>query len=54
METKLHILFAKPKTLMLKTHVIIVKKQEPHFMQDLLYVYHPPMKGKHKYIGLLL
>jgi hypothetical protein len=48
METKLHILMATLKTLMLRTHVAIVKKQEPHLMWDLLYVYHPPMMGKHK------
>jgi hypothetical protein len=48
METKLHTLQAALKALMLKTPIPIVKKQKPHPMWDLLYVCHPPMKGKHK------
>jgi hypothetical protein len=38
METKLHTSLATLKAPMLKTHVVIVKKQEPHQMYDLLYV----------------
>jgi hypothetical protein len=48
METKLHISLATLKALMLKTPSAIVKTQEPHLMWDLLYVYHPPRKGKQK------
>jgi hypothetical protein len=48
METKLHTLLVALKALVLKTLLAIVKKYEPHLMQDLLYAYHPPMKGKHK------
>jgi hypothetical protein len=48
METKLHTMLATLKPLMLKTNDAIVKKQESHMMQNLLYVYHPPIKGKHK------
>jgi hypothetical protein len=36
------------EVLMLKTFALIVKKQEPHLMEDLLYAYHLPTKGKHK------
>jgi len=42
------------KALMLKTLAPIVKKQEPHLMEDLMYVYHLSRKGKHKMAGLLL
>jgi hypothetical protein len=48
METKLHTTLATLKALMLKTHDTIVKKQKSHMMQDILCVYHLPMKGKHK------
>jgi hypothetical protein len=48
METKLHILLVALKALMLIILVMIVKIQEPHLMQGLLYVYHPSRKGKHK------
>ncbi len=48
METKLHTSLIALKALMLKILASIVKKQEPHLMQDLLYAYHPPTKGKHK------
>jgi hypothetical protein len=48
METKLNTMLATLKALMLKTHDAIIKKQESHMMQNLLYVYHMPMKGKHK------
>ncbi len=48
MEIKLHIMLATLKALMLKTHDAIVKKQESYLMQDILYVYHQPTKGKHK------
>ncbi len=54
METKLHTSLATQKNLMLKILIVIIKKQEPHLMQNPLYVYHPPTKGKHKQGGLLL
>jgi hypothetical protein len=41
-------MLATLKALMLKTHDAIVKKQESYLMQDILYVYHQPTKGKHK------
>jgi hypothetical protein len=47
-ETKLHIMLATLKALMLKTHDVIVKKQESYMMQDILYVYHLPTKIKQK------
>jgi hypothetical protein len=47
-ETKLHASLVALKDLMLITPPTIIKTQEPHLMQDLLYVYHPPRKGKHK------
>jgi hypothetical protein len=47
-ETKLHTSLAALKDLMLITLPTIIKTQEPHLMQDLLYVHHPPKKGKHK------
>ncbi len=49
METKLHTSLATLKALMLKIPATIVKKQEPHLMQDLLYAYHLQMKGKNTY-----
>ncbi len=54
METKLHTSLATLKVLMLNFFIAIIKKQEPHLMQNLLYVYRPPTKGKHKQGGLLL
>jgi hypothetical protein len=47
-ETQLHSSLATLKTLMLKIYTVIIKKQEPHLMQELLHVYHPPTKGKRK------
>jgi hypothetical protein len=41
-------LMATLKALMLITPFTIVKMQEPHLMQDLLYVYHSPTKGQHR------
>jgi hypothetical protein len=37
METKLHISLDALKALMLITIVVIIKKQEPHLMQDLVW-----------------
>jgi len=46
METKLHILLIALKVLILKTFIVIMKKQELHLIQDLQYMYHPPTKKK--------
>ncbi len=47
-ETKLHTSPITMKALMLKAFATIIKKQEPHLIQDLLYAYHLSTKGKHK------
>ncbi len=47
METKLHILLIALKVLILKTFIVIMKKQELHLIQDLQYMYHPPTKKKY-------
>jgi len=52
METKLHISLVALKALKLIILFAIIKMQQPHLMWDLLYVYHPPRKGKHKQGGL--
>jgi hypothetical protein len=46
-ETELHISLVALKALVLKTFLVIEKKQEPHLMQNMLYVYHPPKDKKH-------
>ncbi len=45
------IMLAALKALMLITHATTIKTLEPHLMQVLLYVCHPPKKGKHNRVG---
>jgi hypothetical protein len=47
-ETKLNILLAKWKALMLQIPPIIIKRQVPHLRHDQQYAYQWWMKEKHK------